>query len=115
MVINLPRAINLVDIQVNPTATCGDGMSASTGDYKVETSVDGTNWVVANQGHFGVANRSKMNSVPLAAGSTANVKFIRWTMINPQTADSGGTCPGNFSGCNFMDSTELAAYGTPAS
>jgi hypothetical protein len=115
IVINLPRAVNVVDIQINPSATCGDGGSASTGDYKLESSTDGVNWTLVNQGHFGVANRAKMNSVPLAAGSTSGVAFVRFTMIGTQTADVGGTCPGAFSGCNFMDSTELAVYGTPSS
>ncbi len=113
-VIALPIAVNVVDIQINPSNNCGDAGSGSTGDYMVETSVDGTTWVVANSGHFGVANRGKMNSVPLAGGSTAGVRFVRWTMIGSQTADSGGTCPGPFSGCDFMDSTEVAVYGAPA-
>jgi len=113
-VIALPRAVNLAQIQINPSNTCGDAGSASTGDYKVETSVDGTTWVLANQGHFGPANRAKMNTVPLAAGSTAGVRFVRWTMISTQVVDAGGTCPGAFSGCDFMDSTEVAVYGTAA-
>jgi hypothetical protein len=115
VIIELPRSVNVVDLQINPSNTCGDPGSSSTGDYRVETSVDGTTWTLANEGHFGVANRARMNSVPLAAGSTANVKFVRYTMISTQVADLGGTCPGPFGGCDFMDSTELAVYGTPVS
>ena len=40
-----------------PPAPRSDSGSASTGDYKVETSVDGTTWQVASQGHFGVNDR----------------------------------------------------------
>jgi hypothetical protein len=29
-------------------------------------------------------------------------------------ADLGGTCPGPFAGCDFMDSTELEVFGVPA-
>jgi extracellular elastinolytic metalloproteinase len=112
-VINLPTAVTIAELQVNPSATCGDSGSASTGDYKVETSTNGTTWTVAAAGHFTPADR-KMTTVPLAAGSGTGVKFIRYTMISTQVRDVGGTCPGAFSGCDFMDSTELAVYGRPA-
>jgi hypothetical protein len=114
VVIGLPQAVDISEIQINPTATCGDAGSASTGDFTVETSVDGTTFVLATSGHFSVGNRNKRTSITLNAGTTAGVKFVRYTMISTQVADVGGTCPGNFSGCNFMDSTELAVYGTPA-
>ena len=112
IVIGLPQAVDVSEIVINPSNTCGDSGSASTGDYKLETSVNGSTWVVANQGHFGIADR-KPTSVPLAGGSTTDVAFVRFTMIGTQVVDLGGTCPGNFSGCDFMDSTELAVYGTP--
>jgi hypothetical protein len=35
-------------------------------------------------------------------------------MLSTQVADLGGTCPGAYSGCQFMDSTELGVYGAPA-
>ena len=63
-------------------------------------------------GHFTPAQRHA-NTIPLAAGSTAGVKFVRYTMIGTQVADLGGTCPGPFSGCDFMDSTELEVFGAP--
>ncbi|WP_256796406.1 M36 family metallopeptidase [Terrabacter sp. Ter38] len=110
-VVVLPAAVNIREIVVNPSNTCGDAGSASTGDYRVETSTDGITWAVANQGHFGLADRQP-TSIPLAAGSTAAVKFVRYTMVSTQVADLGGSCPGLFSGCDFMDSTELSVYGT---
>jgi extracellular elastinolytic metalloproteinase len=112
IVIELSQAVDVAEVVINPSATCGDSGSASTGDYKLETSTNGTTWVLANQGHFTPADR-KPTTVPLAGGSTADVAFIRYTMIGTQVGDLGGTCPGNFSGCDFMDSTELAVYGTP--
>jgi extracellular elastinolytic metalloproteinase len=114
VIIELPVAVNIGELQINPSATCGDAGSASTGDYRVETSVDGTTWVVGNAGHFSVPDRGRMNTVPMAAGSTAGVQFVRYFMISTQVADVGGTCPGAFSGCDFMDSVELAVYGAPA-
>ena len=78
--------------------------------YRLELSTDNTTWS-AIEGDFGVADR-RPTSVPLPAGTTG-VRFVRYTMISTQVEDLGGTCPGNFSGCDFMDSTELAVYGTP--
>jgi hypothetical protein len=49
----------------------------------------------------------------LTAG-TAGVQYIRYTMLGTQVADLGGTCPGNFDGCDFVGSVELAAYGSPS-
>jgi extracellular elastinolytic metalloproteinase len=112
-VIQLPVAVNISELQVNPSSTCGDAGSASTGDYKVETSKDGTTWTLGNAGHF-TPNDRKATTVPLAAGSGAGVRFIRYTMISTQVKDLGGTCPGAFDGCNFMDSTEVGVYGKPA-
>jgi extracellular elastinolytic metalloproteinase len=112
-VIALPVAVNISQLQVNPSNTCGDAGSASTGDYKVESSTDGTTWTVVNAGHFGVADR-RMTTIPLGAGSTAGVRFVKFTMIGTQVGDIGGSCPGAFSGCDFMDSVELAVYGAPA-
>jgi hypothetical protein len=112
VIVELPATVDVAELAINPSNTCGDAGSASTGDYRVETSTDGTTWRLGSQGHFTPAQR-RMNSVPLAAGSADDVRFVRYTMLSTQVADLGGTCPGPFSGCEFMDSTELAVYGTP--
>jgi len=114
VIIKLPTAVTVSQLTINPSNTCGDSGSASTGDFKVETSTDGTTWTLGATGHFTPAQRT-VNTVPLAAGSTANVSYVRYTMMSTQVADLGGTCPGAYSGCDFMDSTELGVYGTPAS
>ena len=111
--VQLPAAVDLASIEINPTGNCGDDPSSSTGDYRVETSPDGTAWTVAATGHFGTAGRNKMNPVTLSAG-TAGVKFVRYTMLGTQVADSGGTCPSQFSGCGFVDTVEIGVYGSPA-
>ena len=116
VIVKLPVAVNIQDIQINPSGTCGDGLSASTGKYSVESSTDGTNWtpVSAPGAAFGGANRNRMNSIPLAPGSTAGVLFLRYTMLGTQLHVSGGACPGAFSACDFVDTVEFAVYGTPA-
>ena len=113
VIVELPQSIDVSEIAVDPSATCGDGGSASTGPYSIETSTDGTNWTTANQGTFTPADRGHFSSPPLAAGSTDAVKFIRYTMKDSQVLQVG-SCPGAFSGCDFIDSSELEVYGSPA-
>jgi extracellular elastinolytic metalloproteinase len=112
-VVNLPVAVNITQLQVDPANTCGDAGSSSTGDFKIETSTDGVTFTVAATGHFTPAQRV-LTTVPLAAGTGTGVRAIRYTMISTQVSDLGGTCPGAFTGCDFMDSTELTVYGPPA-
>jgi hypothetical protein len=111
-VIRLPNAVSVSQIAINPTSSCGVGGSASTGDYSVETSTDGTTWTAAASGHFGLADRNRMNPVALAPGSTAGVRYVRYTMRGTQLVEAGGTCPGAFGACDYVSSTELAVYGT---
>jgi len=113
VVIKLPVPVDVTEIAVDPTANCGDGGSASTGQFQLETSADGTTYTVAATGTFGPANRLQLNSVPLAAGTTQGVQYIRWTSITPQIPGGFPSCPG-FAGCTFMDTTEIEVYGLAA-
>ena len=111
--VKLPQSVNISEIAIDPSNTCGDGGSASTGDYSVEVSSDGTTFTAVSVGTFGVGNRGILNSVPLS-GSTAAIQYVRFTMKGTQVPGGLGACPGNFSGCDFMDMSELEVYGTPA-
>ena len=111
--IRMPQAVDVTQFAVDPSATCGDAGSASTGDYKLETSTDGTTWSVASQGTFTVDQRGTLVSITPAAGTGDNVLFVRFTMITPQVFQVG-SCPGNFSGCDFMDMSEIEAFGSAA-
>ena len=112
IIVKLPKAVNVSELTINPANNCGLAGSASTGDFKVETSTDGSTWTLGAQGHFTPTQRV-VNSVPLAAGSTAGVLYVRYTMLSTQVADLGGTCPGNYSGCDYINSSELGVYGVP--
>ncbi len=115
IVVQLPVALDVSTFGVDPSNTCGDSPSASTGDFKIETSTDGTTYKVAATGTFTPADLGKVNTVTPAAGTTAGVKFVRFTMINPQVFQiPGASCPGPFSGCDFMDMSELEVYGSPS-
>lgn len=116
VIVKLPVAVDIADVQINPSGGCGDGLSASTGKYSVETSPDGTNWTLASTpgAAFDGSNRNRMNSIALNAGATDAVLYLRYTMLGTQLHVSGGSCPGAFSACDFVDTVEFAVYGTPS-
>ncbi|MCO8276137.1 M36 family metallopeptidase [Actinoplanes sp. TRM 88003] len=115
-VIRLSGAVDVSELVINPSATCGDDETASTGGYRVETSVDGTTWAVAASGSFPNGTVTP-TPVALAAGTGDGIQFVRYTMLTTQGQDAG-LCPAGqpptVSGCVFQDSTELAVYGPAA-
>jgi Zn-dependent metalloprotease len=112
VVVKFPRAVNIAEVGIDPANTCGDDPTASTAGYRVETSPDGTTWTVAASGTFTGADRGRLNSVPLTAGTTG-VQYLRFTELGPQVDWAG--CPNSGdSGCLFMDMSELEVYGAPA-
>jgi hypothetical protein len=116
IIVKLPKAVDISSFQVDPSATCGDAGSASTGDYKIETSAGGGSYDVAAEGTFDETNRGHLNEVDLNPGTGNNVQFVRFTIEGNQTPDFATNCPdGPYDGCTFSDLTELAVLGTPAS
>jgi extracellular elastinolytic metalloproteinase len=115
-VLRLSAVVDISELVINPSATCGDDPTASTGGYRVETSADGTTWTPAASGTFPEGTVTP-TVIALAAGSGDGVGFIRYTMLTSQAQDAG-QCPAGqpptVSGCVFLDSTELAVYGAPA-
>ena len=124
VVVQLPQAVDVSTFAIDPGASCGDAGSASTKDYRVETATtatlpaeNSTAWRRAAQGSFTAADRRRLNPVTPAPGTGSAVRFVRFTMINPQVpGDFATTCAeGGFSGCQFMDMSELEVYGAPTS
>ncbi|GIF21184.1 hypothetical protein Ate02nite_39140 [Paractinoplanes tereljensis] len=116
IILQLGAKVNIAELVINPSATCGDDTTASTGGYRVETSADGTTWAAAASGTFPDGTVTP-TAVALAAGTGTGVEYIRYTMLTTQGQDAG-LCPADqppaFSGCVFQDSTELAVYGGAA-
>lgn len=109
--IELPSTVNISKFSIDPSNTCGDPGSASTGKYRVETSADGTTWATALESEFTAANRGKLNEVTPTANTTG-VKFVRFVMLSPQVPDFATNCPaGAFGGCQFTDMTEIQVFG----
>jgi Zn-dependent metalloprotease len=115
IVIRMPAAVDISDLVINPSGTCGDDPTAGVGTYRVETSPDGTTWTVAASGQFpnGTATPTP---VEVTAGTTG-VQFIRFSPLTSQAQDAGLCSSGTptASGCAFLDSTELSVYGPAAS
>ena len=110
IVIELPEQITLTEFGVNPTATCGDAGSASTADFEIYVAATpaGPWGSPVAEGTFTVEDRGTLVEVPVAA-PIPNVGAIRYVMLSPQVPDWSG-CPFDFSGCTFMDTTEITAY-----
>ncbi len=112
--VDLGVPVDVSEFGVDPSATCGDGGSASLGDYLIETSPDNNTWTPAQQGTFGVADRGRVNLLTPTDGA-AGVRFVRLTMKGNQTPDFATSCPGGaYSGCSYTDLSELEVYGAPS-
>jgi extracellular elastinolytic metalloproteinase len=116
IVLKLSGAVDISDLVINPSATCGDDPTSSASGYRVETSADGTTWTLAASGAFPTGTVTA-TSVALTAGTGDGVGFVRYTMLNTQ-GQAAGLCPAGepptVSGCVFLDSTELSVYGPAA-
>jgi extracellular elastinolytic metalloproteinase len=112
VVVRLPATVDVSEVAIDPTGTCGDAGSASTGPFSLETSTDGTTWRPAASGTFTPADRGHFSSPSLAPGSTTAVRFLRYTMKDSQVPQVG-SCPGPFDGCDFIDTSEIEVYGSP--
>ena len=112
--VDMHTTVDVDTFGIDPSATCGDGGSASTGDYRIETSPDGTTWTTAAEGTFTADDRGRINTVTPTAGDTG-VRYLRFTILSNQTPDFATNCPGGaFSGCSFSDLTEIEVFGTPS-
>ena len=109
--IELPKKIDVTAFGMDPGFTCGDDETATTRQYRVETSSDGVNFSTAIDGtrpdrEFGVEDAGRLNMLPPdAAGS--DVRFVRLTLIEPVSENPGD------SGEIFIDFSELEVFGGP--
>jgi extracellular elastinolytic metalloproteinase len=115
--VQLPVPVDISEITVLPTATCGDGTSATAGSFRIEVSTDGTTFDEVASGETTFDTAGEVQS-PTLSGSTNGIGFVRYWIDAPlvlvDTAHYGANpCPGGgFSGCVFEDSVEIEVYGT---
>jgi extracellular elastinolytic metalloproteinase len=62
------------------------------------------------------AHLRRLNRVPLAPGSTAGVRYLRFTMLSTQVpGDVAKNCADFlYPGCSEMQVTEVKVYGDPS-
>jgi hypothetical protein len=112
IVVQMPATVTVTSFAVNPSAPCGVGASSSTGDYRIETSPNGSAWTPAAQGTFTPADQSRLNAVRLTA-PVPGVRYVRFTMLGTQVPNISTNCPnGPYDGCTYMGMSELEVYGT---
>ncbi len=107
MTIALPEPVDITNFGIDPSATCGDDGSSSTGQIRVEASADGTDFTTVLEHTFTAADRGRTNVVAPTARAI-QVRFVRITLLSNQLA--AGAIG---SGTNFVDLTEFAVYGAP--
>jgi extracellular elastinolytic metalloproteinase len=113
MVVALPAAIDMTSLEIDPTANCFDDPTSSVGPYRIETSVDGSTWVLAASGTFGPADLDRFNVVAVNPDAVSGIRYVRVTLLGPQIDLATQCAPVQGTGCLFMDMTEVAVYGTP--
>jgi extracellular elastinolytic metalloproteinase len=109
--IELPQKVDVTAFGMDPGFTCGDDETATTRQYRVETSSDGVNFSTAIDGtrpdrEFGVDDARRLNMLPPDAAGN-DVKFVRLTLIEPVSENTGD------SGAIFIDFSELEVFGGP--
>jgi hypothetical protein len=115
--VKLPRTIDATRFAVDPSNVCGDDPSSATAGFRIETSRDGVHFTTRASGTFGPSNLGRLNPVSPRGGTVHGVRYVRFWTLGPQLpAGVASQCASGapFSGCVFLDMTELEAYGAPS-
>ena len=115
--IKLGGQVDVSEFAMDPSAGCGDGASASTAGYKIETSTTTATgpWTLAATGTFDANNNGKMNQISPTGGANG-VKYVRLRCSATRRPSYASNCSGGggaYSGCAYTDLSELEVYGTP--
>ncbi len=117
IVVQLPQPITVSEFGVDPSNTCGDAGSASTGPFRIEVSTDGENFTQVAEGTFTPEDRGRLNTVAVDA-PLPGVEYVKFWIDDSQVEqlrDPADLCSEGaaFDGCTYMDLTELEVYGAP--
>lgn len=124
IVVQLPRPIDLgtgarnTAFAIDPSATCGDPGSSSTGDFHIQVSRTGASgsWtmVASRSGESNWRPRFRYTNVASSQVVTG-VQYVRFWIDSPQVPDFATNCRnGSYGGCTYMDLTELEIFGVPS-
>ncbi|WP_162186136.1 M36 family metallopeptidase [Amycolatopsis jejuensis] len=113
--IELPATLNVDHFAVDPSNGCWTDKTAATGDYRIETSVDGAAWQTAATGRFTPGDIGKAVRVDPTGATGQGVRFIRLWLLTPQAVTENAGCPAaGVSGCTSMAASELLVFGKRA-
>lgn len=104
MTVTLPRAIDITSLEVDPTGGCGDDTTASTREYRIETSTNGTTFNTAVTGSFGAGDLFRLNALTPSGAVSSGVTQVRFVIVSTLNSSSG-------SGSRFADLTDLRVFG----
>ena len=102
--IKLAAPIDISEFLMDPGPACGDDPTSMTKRYRVETSQNGTDFVVAKEGTFHASAANTMNTVKPDANA-ADVQYVRLTLLESFKPFSSGQL--------FIDFSELTIIGAP--
>ena len=106
--IQLPEPVSVSAFAIDPATGCGAGITASLGDFRIETSTNGVSYVVSATGTFTQADTYRLNKVNPGAGTASSARFVRLTGLSTQNMNPP------FQGAELLGVTELEVYGSPA-
>ena len=113
--IKLPETIDVATFLIDPSAGCGDGASATTRQYKVETSADGASFQLAVDGTGAAAftddNIGKLNELTPAGTTGKGVRYVRVTLLSALRVDPECGEDSHCSGTDFIDLSEFEVLG----
>ncbi|RKQ93954.1 fungalysin/thermolysin propeptide [Solirubrobacter pauli] len=111
--VELPVAINLTGLAIDPSAGCFDSASSALGQYAVETASSRSGpWAQVAGGTFTSTHRNKLN--PIAA-TASNVRYVRLRPISSQASTSLCDEPTKAptpERC-WLDVSQFSVYGAP--
>jgi extracellular elastinolytic metalloproteinase len=97
-VIDLGKSRSITSYGLDPAEGCGSGPGSATADYRLESSLDGTNWTTVKEGTFVDADRHRLNEV-VPPDTAKSARYVRLTLLSMQGEE------------DYWDFTELAVFG----
>jgi hypothetical protein len=84
LTVALPQTIDVHQLVLDPTASCGHDPGAALGAYRLQTSPDGATWTTAAEGTLGATARGTTTAITPATTAATGVRYVRLLALAPQ-------------------------------